>query len=316
MKKTILPIIALAALTFGVISVVQSQPKHEASLPSSPPPASPYAHAVAAEGLVESSSENISIGTPLSDVVTEVAVTVGQAVKAGDPLFKLDDRQLQADLVARQADLSVAKSQVKVNSALFDDVKRQLNFAETLADKRAMSSEELAKRQYAVEAAQARVDAAKAQVDAAAAQVKMIETHIERSTVRAPTDGEVLQVKIHAGEFATAGVTATPLILLGRLKPLHVRVDVDEHEAWRVNQAGKAIATVRGNANLKTPLSFVRFEPFVVPKKSLTGDSTERVDTRVLQVLYRVEDDTLPLFVGQQMDVFIEAASAQTLTAR
>jgi len=229
---------------------------------------------------------------------------------------KLDDRQLQADLAARQADLSVAKSQVKVNSALFDDVKRQLNFAETLADKRAMSSEELAKRQYAVEAAQARVDAAKAQVDAAAAQVKMIETHIERSTVRASTDGEVLQVKIHAGEFAPAGVTATPLILLGRLKPLHVRVDVDEHEAWRVNPAGKAIATVRGNANLKTPLSFVRFEPFVVPKKSLTGDSTERVDTRVLQVIYRVEDDTLPLFVGQQMDVFIEASPVQTLTAR
>ncbi|HEX9593051.1 MAG TPA: hypothetical protein VGB12_06860 [bacterium] len=60
---------------------------------------------------------------------------------------------------------------------------------------------------------------------------------------------------------------------------------------------------------LTTPLTFVRFEPFVLPKRSLTGDGTERVDTRVLQVIYRVEDDSLPLFVGQQMDVFIEAAS-------
>jgi HlyD family secretion protein len=51
----------------------------------------------------------------------------------------------------------------------------------------------------------------------------------------------------------------------------------------------------------------VRFEPFVLPKKSLTGDSTERVDTRVLQVIYRVERDDLRLFVGQQMDVFIDA---------
>jgi len=198
--------------------VVQSQPKHEASLPSSPPPASPYEHAVAAEGLVESSSENISIGTPLSDVVTEVAVSVGQAVKTGDPLFKLDDRQLRADLACRQADLEVARTQVKVNNALLEDVRRQLNFAETLADKRAMSSEELAKRQYAVEAAQARLEAAKSQVDAAAAQVKSTETHIERSVVRSPTDGEVLQVKVHAGEFAPAGVTATPLILLGTIE--------------------------------------------------------------------------------------------------
>jgi hypothetical protein len=55
------------------------------------------------------------------------------------------------------------------------------------------------------------------------------------------------------------------------------------------------------------PLQFVRFEPYVVPKKSLTGDSTERVDTRVLQVLYSFNRDTLPLYVGQQMDVFIAA---------
>jgi RND family efflux transporter MFP subunit len=316
MKKTILPIIAVGALTFGIVSVVRSQPKHETNVPPSPPPVSPYAHAVAAEGLVEASSENISIGTPLSEVVTEVPVVVGQKVRAGEPLFKLDDRQLQADLGARQADLGVAETQVKVDTAMYDDSKQQLDFAETLSDKRAISSEELAKRVHAAEAAHARLEAARAQVTAAAAQVKSVQTQIERSTVRAPIDGEVLQVKIHVGEYAPAGVTATPLILLGRLKPLNVRVDVDEHEAWRVSPSAKAIATVRGNADLKTPVTFVRFEPFVLPKKSLTGDSTERVDTRVLQVIYRVENDALPLFVGQQMDVFIEAPPVQTVAGR
>jgi len=316
MKRTILPVLAFAALSFGIISVVRSQPRRETNLPPSPPPVSPYAQVVAADGLVEASSENISIGTPISEVVTEVPVVVGQKVKAGDPLFKLDDRQLQADLRARQAELGVAETQVTVDTALTEDAKQQLGFAETLLDKRAISSEELAKRRYAKEAAQARREAAKAQVTAAAAQVRSVETQIERSTVRAPIDGEVLQVKIHVGEYAPAGVTPTPLILLGRLKPLNIRVDVDEHEAWRVHPGAKATANVRGNANLKTPLSFVRFEPFVVPKKSLTGDSTERVDTRVLQVIYRVEDDSLPLFVGQQMDVFIEAPPVQSVAAR
>jgi RND family efflux transporter MFP subunit len=316
MKRTILPIIAVGALSFGIISVVRSQPRHETNQPASPPPVSPYAHVVAAEGLVEASSENISIGTSLSEVVTQVPVVVGQKVKAGEPLFKLDDRQLQADLAARRADLGVAETQVKVDSALYDDAKEQLDFAETLSDKRAISSEELAKRRHAAEAAGARHAAARAQVTVAAAQVKSVETQIERSTVRAPIDGEVLQVKIHVGEYAPAGVTATPLILLGRSKPLNIRVDVDEHEAWRVSPNAKAVATVRGNANLKTPVVFVRFEPFVLPKKSLTGDNTERVDTRVLQVIYRVENDALPLFVGQQMDVFIEAPPVQTVAAR
>jgi HlyD family secretion protein len=316
MKRTFLPLIAFAALSFGIISVVRSQPRHETNAPPSPPPVSPYAHVVAAEGLVEASSENISIGTALSEVVTEVPVIVGQTVHAGEPLFKLDDRQLRADLATRQADLAVAETQVKVDCALTDDAKQQLDFADTLSDKRAMSSEELAKRRYAAEAAKARLGAAKAQVAAAAAQVKSVETQIERSTVRAPIDGEVLQVKIHVGEYAPAGVTATPLILLGRLKPLNIRVDVDEHEAWRVSRSAKAVATVRGNAELRTPVSFVRFEPFVLPKKSLTGDSTERVDTRVLQVIYRVENESLPLFVGQQMDVFIEAPAVQTVATR
>ena len=70
-----------------------------------------------------------------------------------------------------------------------------------------------------------------------------------------------------------------------------------------------AVGHVRGNPDFKSPLRFVRFEPFVVPKRSLTGDTTERVDTRVLQVIYRVDRNDVPLFVGQQLDVFIEAAA-------
>ena len=312
MKRFILPLIALAALVFGIVSVVRSQPRHETTTPPSAPPVSPYSHTVAAVGLIETSTENIAVGTPLADVVSEVCVIVNQSVKVGDPLFKLDDRHLRAELTMRQADLRVAESQVKVNAAMLEDASLQLGFFESLKDKSAISAEELTRRRSAVETAQARLDEAKAQVTTAAAQIQMTQTTIERSVVRAPIDGDVLQVKVHPGEFAPAGVTATPLVLLGRLKPLHIRVDVDEHEAWRVRPEATATAAVRGNANLKTPLTFVRFEPFVVPKKSLTGDSTERVDTRVLQVIYRVEENALPLFVGQQMDVFIEDSNGAT----
>ena len=48
------------------------------------------------------------------------------------------------------------------------------------------------------------------------------------------------------------------------------------------------------------------FEPYVIPKRSLTGGNTERVDTRVLQVIYAVENPDARLFVGQQIDAFIE----------
>ena len=91
------------------------------------------------------------------------------------------------------------------------------------------------------------------------------------------------------------------------MEPVYVRVDVDQNEAWRVRADAAAIGYLRGNKEISTPLRFVRFEPYVLPKTSLTGDSTERVDTRVLQVIYTFHRGNLTIYVGQQMDVYIDA---------
>ena len=51
----------------------------------------------------------------------------------------------------------------------------------------------------------------------------------------------------------------------------------------------------------------MRVEPYVVAKRWLTGDNTERVDTRVLQVIYELDACDAAAYVGQQVDVFIDA---------
>ena len=150
------------------------------------------------------------------------------------------------------------------------------------------------------------MDSAKATVQQAQSSVAAIRTTLDRLIVRSPLDGEVLQINIRAGEFAQAGALTTPLMLVGNLEKLHVRVDIDENDAWRFDKKSKAIAYLRGNRDFKVELELAYLEPFVIPKKSLTGDSTERVDTRVLQALYSFDRKSLPLYIGQQMDVFIE----------
>jgi hypothetical protein len=89
---------------------------------------------------------------------------------------------------------------------------------------------------------------------------------------------------------------------------LHVRVDIDENDAWKFQPCAPAVASVRGNPELKTPLQYVRTDPDVIPKVTLTGDTTQRTDTRVLQVVYSFDPAALPVYVGQLMDVFIEAS--------
>jgi HlyD family secretion protein len=307
MKRWFISLLAALALTLGIISVVRTQPRREATTPPVQPPGSAFAHNVAAVGLVETSTENIAIGSHLPGVVEKVFVTVGDSVRVGAPLFKIDDRNLHAQLDQAEAAEQAANARVTVAAAALEDMRLQLTFVEDLPDPRAISAQEVTRRRSAVQTAKAKLSEAEAEVTTARAQIAMVKTELQRSVVTSPIAGEVLQVKIRAGEFAVAGATSTPMILLGRAKPLYLRVDVDEHEAWRVRPEASATAAVRGNADLTTSLKFVRFEPFVLPKKSLTGDSTERVDTRVLQVIYRVESDDLRLFVGQQMDVFIDA---------
>jgi multidrug resistance efflux pump len=142
---------------------------------------------------------------------------------------------------------------------------------------------------------------------AARAEVDRIRVEIDRRTIRAPVAGRVLQINIRPGEFAESGVLTTPLMVLGDDVRLRLRVDIDENDAGRVDPSARAVAVVRGRPELRTDLRFESIEPYVAPKKSLTGDTTERVDTRVLQVIYSFERATLPVYVGQRLDVFIQA---------
>jgi HlyD family secretion protein len=145
-----------------------------------------------------------------------------------------------------------------------------------------------------------------ANVTSAESEVKAARVEIDRLTVHAPVEGDILQVNIRPGEFAPSGPTSEPLILLGNLDTLHVRVDIDENDAWRYQPETPAVAYIRGNPQLKTELKFEYVEAYVVPKRSLTGDSTERVDTRVMQVVYSFKRGKLPVYPGQIMDVYFD----------
>ena len=293
-RKYLLPLVALAGVAFAVFTIVWGDKTRPAVPPVSDAAQSPYDRSVAGSGIVEAGTENISIGTQIAGIVSSIFVEIGSNVKAGDPLFKIDDRSLLAELNIREATVQVAEAQLA--GAQYD-----LALAESLSVERITSVEDREIKRFAAQKAQAQLGQAKAELES-------VKTELERLTVRAPVAGQVLQLKVHLGEFAQVAPTTVgqlPLILLGSVTPLHVRVDVDENDASRVYTDTRAIGYVRGNKNITTPLKFVRFEPYVVPKKSLTGDSTERVDTRVLQVIFSFERGDLPIFVGQQMDVFI-----------
>lgn len=176
LRKYLLPALSLAGFIFAVWLVSYLEKPVPASNPVSRPPEPPYTFRISGSGIVEASTRNIAVGTQVSGVVTEIMIRISQFVRAGDPLFKLDDRVERAALAVKEAALQeararleqllqaprseevpVAESRVREAWALLENARYQLKLADKLVAPRAISSEELARRRYAVDAAAARL---------------------------------------------------------------------------------------------------------------------------------------------------------------
>jgi HlyD family secretion protein len=366
----LLPLFAVSMLGFAIYHVVQAQQKPPKPPPPLEPARTPFGRTVAGAGIVEARSQNIAVGSAVPGVVLKVwapeelglpaksglmpwEALIGQCVKQGDPLFRVDDRHYRAMLAFHEANLASARAQL----AKLEQMPRPEELAVSVAkvevaeaaveiqrdlverDAKLVASGSVNDEQYRQhrlslrmaqkQLAQAKADLAltragswgpdkeiaRAAVKLAEAQVQQDKTDIERAIVRAPVDGVVLQVNVRPGEYVGNNPNAA-LVVLGVITDhLHVRVDIDEHDIPRFLPGAPAVASLRGAPDKKYPLTFVRVEPYVIPKKSLTGDNTERVDTRVLQVIYSLKPEGKPIYVGQQLDVFLDVGAGEQAPA-
>jgi RND family efflux transporter MFP subunit len=297
-----LAVIGIVAVILLVGRLRQSGPTPE---PVVAPPQSPYAASVGARGIVESVNENVRIAPSASGLVGKVPVKVGDVVKAGETLFVMDDRDARSTVSTAAAQVTVQEARLAEAATVVADRQDSLTRTARLRQKEVASVDETRRDEFALQAAQRQFQRAAADLELAREQLNDARVRLDLLTVRAPRDGTVLQVNIREGEYAAVNA-AEPAILLGDISRLQLRADVDESDAPRIKPGCQAVAFLKGTRQNPIPLQFERIEPYIVPKRSLSGESTERVDTRVLQVIFRFKNPDFPVYVGQQMDVFIE----------
>ncbi len=304
----VLTVVAILGILSAFYMIFLDQRPVPYSQPFSAPSVSPYESFIAGAGIVEAASDNINLSSMVSAVVDTVLVKKGQLVSKGQPLFMLDSRQVKADLDVKKAQLKAALATLEQSKSALKYAQDEYDLVSVLEDKRGVSKEEIITRRNNVITAQKGVEVAEGNLEASEAQVAEAEVVLDFYTIRAPIDCEVMQINIHPGEYAPTGTfLTTPLMLIGNVSRYHVRVDVDENDAWRFKKDQPAVVFLRGNVQYHTELKFEYLEPYVIPKKSLTGDSTERVDTRVLQVVYSYDPKAMPAYLGQEVDVYIKA---------
>lgn len=133
--------------------------------------------------------------------------------------------------------------------------------------------------------------------------------------IKAPADGLVLSINSAVGSYISAqGAYDTytqgfdPVMVMGSAQEyMGVRCYIDEILVHRLPQSAKITAKmfIRGT-DINIPLEFVRVQPYVSPKIELSNQRTERVDVRVLPVLFRfAKPKNVTLYPGQLVDVYI-----------
>jgi multidrug efflux pump subunit AcrA (membrane-fusion protein) len=313
LPRHILPFAALAALGGAVFVVATTQPDRTGTVPAKAPPAAPAAQrsgTVSGAGVVEPSSELIEMGVQRPGVVTQMAVQVGDRVSKGQLLFAIDAREAERSVGEARTSVQLARERVDAARVELASAQRLLDLVTSVDDPRAVARQEVIDRRAQRDAARARLEVARAEVAQGQAQLASAQTGAGLLAVRAPRSATVLQVNTREGQYATAGPgpgNQDPLMVLGETVPLHVRVDVDESEIGRARIGAPAVVSPRGQATRRVQARYVRTEPLVVPKRSLTNSGNERVDVRVLQLIFALPDDARGFFVGQQVDAFIPA---------
>lgn len=306
---------------------------------------------VAGNGVVEPAQPETRVGAPLPGRVTRVAVTEGTTVAVGTVLVEFDQAVEQAALAAAAAEVDAATAQLArtVRGSRGEDVKAALadadsararaelsrGVAERLAQAGASGAAtgdevERARRQAEIDAATARasearrtavvagsrredVQVARAQLAAAEARRLQAQAALDRLTVRAPIDGEVLQVKYRAGEYYQPG--GDPLLVLGDTRTLRVRMDVDERDVAKVAVGDAATLRVSALPGQTFTGTVVELGRRMGRKNVRTDDPAERNDTKILEVVITV-DAPAGLVVGQRVVCFVAGRAPRAAAPR
>ena len=312
----------------------------------------PGRYAVAAPGLVEPAGEERLIASQVIGVIKEMRVEENDAVEAGQVIAVVENSEQAARLASARAALALRKAEL--DKALNGARPEELREARAMVAEMEANLD-LARRDYgrkvplaktgiapeaaldlarsALHAGEARkasaaerlalleagtraedVAAARAQAALAEADVALAESLLGKTVIRSPIAGTVLRRLRVAGEAVT-NVDPTPIAIVGDLRRLRVRAEVDETDVGRVEAGQRVELTADAFPNRRFGGSVFRVSQRLGAKAVQTGRPAEKVDMKVLQVLIDLDQD-VKLPAGLRVDAYVLGAAALPQLAR
>jgi HlyD family secretion protein len=312
-RNKVIFILAIIGLLTGLVSAYIFGIEKKPPPPAFTPASNPYANGIYAEGIIESyqaNGANINIYPEVPGTILKILVTEGATTKKGAPLILIDDSVQRATVEQQKSQIELASASLKSSQDQLDKQRKSYEL-----NPRSVS-------QYDLDNAENAVKVAKANMEVVRKQYELALTLLSKYTLRAPTDGTILSINTAVGSYVSAqGSYDTytqgfiPILVMGRSQTyVGVRCYIDEILISRLPQASqmRAQMLIRGT-NISIPLEYVRVQPYVSPKIELSNQRAERVDVRVLPVIFRFErPKDFVVYPGQLVDVYVEEKDKET----
>ena len=188
----------------------------------------PIATTVAATGTLQAVA-TILVGTQVSGQISEIFADFNTEVRKGDVIARIDPLSFQNSVDEAEAELSVAEAGLKKAQVALSEAKDEEERKRKLATSGAGSAVELSKAAAARGLAAAEVQNATATVDKSKAKLKQARLDLERSQIRSPVNGVVIQRNVEQGQTVAAELQAPTLFVIAQdLKDMQVQLSVDE----------------------------------------------------------------------------------------
>lgn len=223
--------VSLAALMLMTVASLEGCGRSEATVPAAPPMATVgivepemafVQDAMEYTGRIEA-SQKVEVRSRVSGYLEGIRFRDGQLVKAGDPLFVIDQRPFMAARDKAKASLAQANARRTLAAAQFERVDR-------LAASGASSTDD-------VDRARGELESAKAAVLAGEAELRSAELELSFATVRAPIAGKVSDRRVDVGNYlAGAAAQGGVLTTIVAQSPAHAMVDLSEADFQRLRQ--------------------------------------------------------------------------------
>lgn len=237
-------------------------------------------------------TNQVTVGSQLSGLVTQVVVDVNDRVRAGQPLAQIDPEQLDDQIRQNQANLAAQQAAVQQAQATLTEARATLNrFEEVsrLSGGRVPAKTELDTARAAVARGVAGVRTAEANVAAARAQLSASQTQRERAIIRSPVNGVVLARQVDPGQTVAASFnTPTLFVIAEDLSQMELEVAIDEADVGSVKNGQRATFTVDAFPGERFPATISRVDVgsnLSVSEASSSSSSTSTTGTTTGQVV-------------------------------